>query len=54
MVFGLIALCLLQGAVFLYLFCIAARNGQFDDLEAGNYEMYRLDDETWRRENGIR
>jgi cbb3-type cytochrome oxidase maturation protein len=53
MVYGLIGLCLLQGAVFVWLFWRAARTGQFDDMEAGKYEMLRLDEETWRKENGI-
>ncbi len=54
MVYGLIFLSLLLGGVFLLLFVLAARGGQFEDMEAGKYEMLRLDDETWRRENGIR
>ena len=54
MVWGLICLSLLLGSLFLLLFVMAARGGQFEDMEAGKYEMLRLTDETWRRENGIR
>ncbi len=54
MVYGLICLSLLLGSLFLWLFVVAARSGQFEDMEASKYEMLRLDDETWRQENGIR
>ena len=54
MVYGLIGVSLLLGGLFLWLFIMAVRSGQFDDMEAGKYEMLRLTEETWRKENGIR
>ena len=54
MVYILIAFSLLLGALFLWLFRLAAKSGQFEDMEQSKYEMLRLTDETWRKENGIR
>ena len=53
MVYGLIIFTLLLGGLFLLLFILAAKSGQFEDMEASKYEMLRLTDETWRKENGI-
>ncbi|MFH1265186.1 MAG: cbb3-type cytochrome oxidase assembly protein CcoS [Planctomycetota bacterium] len=50
----MICLSLLLGGLFLFLFILAARSGQFEDMEASKYEMLRLTEETWRKENGIR